>query len=146
MGGQVTVALGIGLYFLCLFKAPCHWSISPNRGGTFLRENSNGFKVGHYLVWWETELDDTSGPDTHCPIIPQKKSRANLALEVSTSSPSLFLKSLQSQLKPSNLCMELFKNWGNALWRVVCAQFSCVSSSSVFPLIWNKISSSPKSE
>ena len=47
MGGQVTVALGIGLYFLCLFKAPCHWSISPNRGGTFLRENSNGFKVHH---------------------------------------------------------------------------------------------------
>ena len=27
MGGQVTVTLGIGLYFLCLFKAPCHWSI-----------------------------------------------------------------------------------------------------------------------
>ena len=47
MGGQVTVALGIGLYFLCLFKAPCHWSISPNRGGTFLRENSNGIKVCH---------------------------------------------------------------------------------------------------
>ena len=42
----MTVALGIGLYFLCLFKAPCHWSISPNRGGTFLRENSNGIKVG----------------------------------------------------------------------------------------------------
>ena len=47
MGGQVTVALGIGLYFLCLFKAPCHWFISPNRGGTFLREISNGIKVRH---------------------------------------------------------------------------------------------------
>ena len=41
----MTVALGIGLYFLCLFKAPCYWFISPNRGGTFLRENSNGIKV-----------------------------------------------------------------------------------------------------
>ena len=55
MSGQVTVALGIGLYFLCLFKAPCHWFISPNRGGTFLREDSNGIKVKHAKCFDATE-------------------------------------------------------------------------------------------
>ena len=42
----------IGLYFLCLFKAPCHWFISPNRGGTFLRENFQPSKSQKFIIDW----------------------------------------------------------------------------------------------
>ena len=45
MSGQVTVALGIDLYFCVFSKAPCYWSNSPTRGCTFLRESSNGLTV-----------------------------------------------------------------------------------------------------
>ena len=73
MGAQETVALGIGLYFLCLFKAPCHWFISPNRVSTFLRENSNGIKVrdrflgqcfplGHHLPHLRLRQEGQEGP------------------------------------------------------------------------------------
>ena len=42
--------MGLAFTFFMSFEGSSYWFVYPNRGGIFLRENSNGLKVSHQTV------------------------------------------------------------------------------------------------